>query len=134
IFHLRTPRSCGAVQGVSSSRAAPYIAATCDRQYLRGQPYPLAKPLHRQIYRAAPGNCVPRLIADGKALPDMGRTLDLVGHRNREVLERDPALAVRIDQQLVLSQTELAGPVPEIDQCRGRQEGPIEVVFLLQPV
>jgi hypothetical protein len=53
----------------------------------------------------------------------MGRTLDLVGHGDRKILKRDPALSGRINQKLVRSQTELAGPAAEIQQRRRRQEG-----------
>src|ERR1700744_2553207 len=45
IFRLRAPRLCGTVREGSSSRAAPYIAMPCDRQYWRDRPCPGAMPL-----------------------------------------------------------------------------------------
>ena len=61
----------------------------------------------------------------------MGRALDLVGECNCEVLEGNPAFAVRSGQKLVGPEAELAGPLAGHEQGRGRQEGPVQ--FLLRP-
>jgi hypothetical protein len=64
----------------------------------------------------------------------MGRTLDLVGHGHGKALKRDPALAGRIDQKLVRSEAELAGPAAGFEQRLWRQEAPVQFLFLTQPL
>jgi hypothetical protein len=64
----------------------------------------------------------------------MGRPFDLVGERNGEVGEADPALAVRICEKLVGTEPELAGPLPRNEQRRGRDEGPVQLALLPQQV
>jgi hypothetical protein len=49
----------------------------------------------------------------------MGRALDLVGHRNREILEGNPAFSVFGGQKLVGPEPELADPLASTNRAEG---------------
>jgi hypothetical protein len=51
-----------------------------------------------------------------KQLADIGRALDLVGERDREILERNPAFPVLGGQKLFGPEPELAGPLAVEEQ------------------
>src|SRR5262245_29968217 len=69
-------------------------------------------------------------IADRETLPQMRRPLDLVGERNGVVGEGDPAFPVRRGQELVGSEPELSVPLPLHEECRWRDESPVQLLFL----
>src|SRR5438876_3198613 len=119
---------------------APYIAASCDRQYrwvvvpgesstlpkaLRGQSYPDPGRGERKRRRPSDGDDGAALsIANRKTLADMGGMLDFVGERDCEILEGNPAFSALPDQELVGPQPELARRFARHKQRRRRQEGP----------
>src|SRR5216684_1021768 len=107
---------------------APYIAASCNRQYRRrpvpGERLTVPKALHRQSYpapgigerkrrRPSDGYAGPaRSVANRETPADMGRMLNFVGQRHGEILKRDPALSVRPGQKLIVPKPELTGALP----------------------
>src|SRR5258708_17105409 len=54
--------------------------------------------------------------------------LQLVGERDREIGEADPALADVINQQLVPADPELPGPLPRADHLGPADIGPIQIL------
>ena len=62
----------------------------------------------------------------------MRRLFDLIEHRDGIVFHRDPALACCVAQQGFLANTELAGALARLEQCRRRQEGPVDPLFATQ--
>src|SRR3712207_6226936 len=72
-------------------------------------------------------------VADGEALADMARPLDLVGKRDGVVLERDAAASL-VGEQLVRSQPEHPRALARDEQRRGRKEGPFQRRVAPQPL
>ena len=64
----------------------------------------------------------------------MGRPLDLVGHRDRKILERDPALARRIDQKLVVPKRNLPVRFPGSNSADGDRKVQVQFLFAVQQV
>ena len=75
-----------------------------------------------------------RSVADGEAAAAMGRLLQLVDQCDRIILGGDRAAALGVDQKLVGAEAELAGALARLDQGRGREEGPVEALLLLQQI
>ena len=59
-----------------------------------------------------------KLIAGREALPDVTRLFDLVGQRDRKVLDGDAALSVSPYQQQVSPEPKLTRPLPWREDCR----------------
>jgi hypothetical protein len=57
-------------------------------------------------------------VADREPLPDMPARFQLVDHCDGEVFHRDPALALVVDEQLVLAEAELARALAGLEQGR----------------
>jgi hypothetical protein len=72
-------------------------------------------------------------IADGEALPDVGRILELVDWGDCVVLPGDTAALVG-GQKLILPEPEPARPLAGSDYRRRRQEGPFERLLLAQEI
>src|SRR6185295_4073073 len=124
--------ACKAERKIVRPRA-PYIAAGCDRQYRlthwESRPGRRAQPMLQCRDGAALSS-----VTDRETGPNMGRTLDFVGECNCEVLEGNRAFAVGGGQKLVGPEAELSGPLARHEQGRGRQEGPVQLLFLPQQV
>jgi len=73
-------------------------------------------------------------VAKRETLAHMSRALDLVGHRNREILEGNPAFSVLGSQKLVGPEPELAGPLALDEEGRRGQEGPVQLLLLPEEV
>lgn len=77
--------------------------------------------------------CPGRSVADREALADVGRLLEFVDGGDRVILPGNVAPLVA-GQKLILAQPELAGALARSNRRRGREVGPIEVLFLPQEV
>jgi hypothetical protein len=60
--------------------------------------------------------------------------LHFVDHGDGEVFHRHPALALRIGQQLILAETELAGALAWSKQRRRRKKRPVKLALAAQGV
>jgi hypothetical protein len=60
------------------------------------------------------------------------RLLQLVDHRDGEILHRNPALAALVFQQLILAEAVFAEPLARREQRAGRDEHPIELLLAAQ--
>lgn len=73
-------------------------------------------------------------VTDGKALPRMLRRLQFVDEGDCKILHRDPAFAIRVAEQLITAEAECPGPLARRELGRGRQEGPVEILFRTQDI
>src|SRR6185312_15812041 len=69
-----------------------------------------------------------------ETLPRMLRRFQFVDEGDRVILHRNPALAVRIGEQLVGAEAELAGALAGVELGWRRQEGPVEFALAAQNV
>src|SRR5690348_8359867 len=66
--------------------------------------------------------------SDREALAEVLGPLQLVDQRHRVVLERDPALALLIDEELVPTRAVRSSPLAGLERHRWTDVGPVEVL------
>src|SRR6266550_1419587 len=117
-------------RSVREWKARPYMVCVRPEHETRHEYLRRSCPIRMRCPR--PGNA-PFSVPHGEAPTRMRGLLDLVGHGDRIVFERNAAALV-VAQELIAAEPEFAGALARHKHRRRRQEGPVELGFLAQQV